>query len=962
MSETVKRRIYWLPSALFVVLVALFICLGLYLHDDDRAARVSKARSVGQQVSNSLHVYSQERYQALINLMQNWPSFMPNPTDWFNAEAMALLGMQGGYSALAYADKDGIIRWITRPKDVKNTLLSDAIVGQPLMATGLKMQPSDELFANTLTYGLDRHYYLLAGRAVSPQEPQHGFVIAVFDVERILSSMMGELVGPQFNFELADQDAILLTSGQLDSGPTVVSPAPIGFMGRTWTLRMQSQVSGVSPGLIIAVIGFVMSLAACWVFHKQLKGAVKLSASQQRYKTASEVSLDAILIYQLKQKDFALVEANLYAKRLFAGDIRAIRHDCLSEQLHKLGHGKIFTDVQRVFSTDIPYEDYLEIKTRLIAPQWLKIQVVKAENTLAITLRDVSERFNAQRALKQSEEKYRRLIDGMYRHFVYTKTLEHSFVYVSAGVEDILGYTVDEFCTKERQFVRQIPDETLQIRHRIRNGEKPDPYLVHYLGKDAEMRVIEFADTPVMDENGKLIAVEGIARDVTKEQALQAEVYYQANHDQLTGLMNRYAFDSQLKELIVNVRNGQQRAVMCFIDMDRFKLVNDSCGHPAGDRLLTEVAKIFSRHVAEKDLLARIGGDEFCMIFFNQTLIEVKEKLDTLLKDIANYRFIYNDKLFFVGASIGVIEIDSANHTAAEFIKAADNACYQAKYLGRNRYYVHEPSKEQQELDVAESETLSLLQHAIEYDAFELYCQPIVPMSASDNGLHCEVLLRLESREGHMVSPGMFIPLAERHGLMNKVDWWVVNKTLTLLENNAKQCEQLAKIAINLSGITLGDEVLLRHIIQRVQNSSVPAEKLCFEITETTAVTNLSAAQGFIQSLRALGCHFALDDFGAGMSSFMYLKNLDVDYVKIDGSFVRNIARDQIDLATVTAINNIAHSMGKKTIAEFVVDEHTCDVLRALSVDYGQGFALGKPQPIMQLLDAQQTRLVLLSK
>ena len=919
--------------------------------EEERQARISKASSVAQQVKISLEVFSQEREQALVNLMRTWPTYEPNPVDWFNAQAVSLMGMQRGFSSLVYADQNGIVKWVVSPEFGVETRLDNSLVGQHLNVTGLRLLADAETFSHALIQSNHNgHNYVAVGRAISPQEPEHGFIVASFDINTILTVMLGELVGPQFTFEIIDSDQVLFASGDFIDDSSVVEPEVMSFVGRQWQLRMQSQITGFNAGFVVTLVGILMSVVVTWFFHKQLIGAFKLSMSQQRYKTASDAALDAIMIYQPKAGDFTLVEANTYAIRMFAGDIRKICHDPLSKQLVTLGQGELFSAVSQVSETGRPLEHYVQIRTRLITPEWMKIQVVKAGDNLAITVRDVSERFKAQRELQKSEEKYRRLVDGMNRHFVYTKTKSHDFIYVSAGVKPILGYAPEEFCQVEKNVLHQIPDATFSIRREIKVGRKPEPYLMHYMGKDGDIKVIEYADTPVLDSDGSLIAVEGIARDVTKELELQEEVAYQANHDQLTGLMNRYAFDNQLKSLISRVDKGEESAVMCFVDMDRFKLVNDSCGHPAGDRLLKEIALLFSTHVAEKDMLARIGGDEFCMIFRNQTLDDVTRKLDTLLHDISNYRFVFEDNIFFVGASIGVIEVNTHNHTAAEMIKAADNACYQAKYLGRNRYYIYQPTQEQQELDVAESQTLSTLHLAIQGDGFELYGQPIVPLHGRDEGLNYEILLRLKEANNQLVSPGLFIPLAERHGLMNKIDWWVVDNTLAFLESVPLHVESLAKVAINLSGITLGDEALLRKIVQRVQASLVPAEKLCFEITETTAVTNLTAAQGFITTLRDLGCRFALDDFGAGMSSFTYLKHLDVDYVKIDGSFVRNMARDPIDHATVKAINSIAHSMGKQTIAEFVTDMETSDALKALRVDYGQGFALGKPVPVEGML------------
>lgn len=977
MFKRVNHRVYALPTMLFLLLAALFVSAGVYIQKDEKLARISKAHSVAEQVKISLEVFSTERLQAIQNLMVNWPTFEPNKVDWFNAQAMSLMGMQKGFSSLVYLNQAGIIQWVTTPSAGTKKRIDNRLIGQSMDALGLVISPYSEVFTSALVYSPETgHHNILIGRAISPQEPEHGFVVAGFDVQTILGVMLGELVGPQFNFELTSLKSLLFKGGELVDDSTVVTLPTFDFIQRPMVLSMQSQLSPYNAGGLIILIGTLMSALVSYVFHKQLKGAVNLSVSQQRYLTASEASLDALLIYQPVNGDFVLVEANSYSRYLFRGACEVLSAMSLAEQTHYLEMSNQFTNATQVADSGVPFESHIAVSSDKIAPDWLKVQVVKAGTNIAITVRDVSERFRAQQDLKHSEERYRRLVDGMHRHFVYTKTHEHSFVYVSAGIDKILGYQPDDFCANESRYVLQVPDETFDIRQTIARGDKPEPYLVHYRGKQGNEHILEFSDTPVIDGEGNLVAVEGIAKDVTNEIALQQEVYFQANHDQLTGLLNRYAFDTQLREILKEISASSadenefplmnkvasidsfqrsplshKRSVMCFVDMDRFKLVNDSCGHPAGDKLLKEISTLFSQYVKRNDLLARIGGDEFCIIFRNQSLAEVTSCLDELLVAISNYRFVYDDKLFFVGASIGVIEINESTKSAEALIKAADNACYKAKHLGRNRYFVFCESDQQMAIDDSENQILQALHRALQDDGFELYSQAIMPLSSmpsSYNAIrpHYEILLRLKAKDGELISPGLFIPLAERHGLMSKVDLWVVENTLNTLERHPDHIEKVGKVAINLSGITLGDEIALHAITQRMQRTSVPAEKICFEITETTAVTNLNAAKQFISTLRNIGCSFALDDFGAGMSSFTYLKNLDVDYVKIDGSFVRNIVHDPIDHATVTAINNIAHSMGKLTVAEFVVDSATADVLRALRVDYGQGFVLDKPKPL----------------
>jgi len=980
MFTRINHRVYALPTMLFLFLSILFISAGIYLQEDEKSVRISKAQSVAQQVKISLEVFSTERVQAVHNLMLNWPTFEPNQVDWFNAQAKSLMGMQKGFSALAFTNQDGIIKWVATPEIGIRKRIDNSLIGMPMQVLGLHVDGLSEKLDSALLYSNDtQHHHILIGRAISPQESEHGFIVAGFDVQTILGVMLGELVGPQFNFELASQDEVLFSSGELIDDGTIVSLTPFPFIERPLTLTMQSQFSPFNAGLLVITIGLLMSALVSYVFHKQLKGAVNLSDSQQRYLTASEASLDALLIYQPALDDFSLVEANSYSKFLFRGACDALGSMTLSEQTRYLGISDTFESAVHVAKSGVPYEAHIAIDSSDIALEWIKIQVVKAGDNIAITVRDVTERFRAQQALKHSEERYRRLVDGMQRHFVYTKNADHSFQYVSAGIEKILGYSANEFCENESRIVRQVPDQTFEIRQTVASGEKPKPYLVHYMGKAGDPYIIEYSDTPILDEHGLLIAVEGIARDVTKEVALQEEVYFQANHDQLTGLLNRYAFDDQLRQILHETTSDKndlkstneivelesiatfikddylhhhtQESVMCFIDMDRFKLVNDSCGHPAGDKLLKEISNVFRQYVNSNDLLARIGGDEFCMIFRNQSIEDVSKRLDKLLAAISSYRFVYDDKLFFVGASIGVIEINKNTQSAEALIKAADNACYKAKHLGRNRYFICRENDSQMAIDDSDNQVLNALHQALQSDGFELYSQAILPLTGPSETQaaqlqHYEILLRLNANDGSLISPGLFIPLAERHGLMNKVDLWVVDNTLKMLEQNPAHIDKVGKVAINLSGITLGDEMALHKITQRMQSTSVPAEKICFEITETTAVTNLNAAKHFISSLRDIGCSFALDDFGAGMSSFTYLKHLDVDYVKIDGSFVRNIVHDAIDHATVTAINNIAHSMGKQTVAEFVVDSATADVLRELKVDYGQGFALDKPKPL----------------
>lgn len=470
--------------------------------------------------------------------------------------------------------------------------------------------------------------------------------------------------------------------------------------------------------------------------------------------------------------------------------------------------------------------------------------------------------------------------------------------------------------------------------------EQKTPYFQLLNIKQHEQRVwLKLQIVPMPD------GVAVTLQDVSKEQQLQQKIMYQANHDQLTGLVNRYAFSQQLESAL----QQPEHCHLCYIDMDHFKVVNDTCGHLAGDELLKRTAGILKSVLLEHDVLARVGGDEFCMLLKGADLDAVKLRLKALFDRIAQFRFLWEEQAFSIGASIGVVSLDGSLRDVQSALKAADAGCYLAKASGRNRYFI--VGEQKSALDHLEEERncLQLVRAALLNNGFELYAQPIVPLRTMEL-VQFEVLLRLFRPDGTPVSPGMFIPLAERQGMMKEIDLWVIARVLQQLERFDGSLDKIGKIAINISGTSLGDPLFLQQVKQLLLASSVSTSIICFEITETAAVSNLAQAQAFIAELRQLGCTFSLDDFGVGMSSFGYLRDMQVDYVKIDGSFVRNMQTNHTDAVMVKAISDIAHSLGKKTIAEFVSDDATGMMLRDMGVEYGQGFGLGKPIPILNAL------------
>lgn len=426
-------------------------------------------------------------------------------------------------------------------------------------------------------------------------------------------------------------------------------------------------------------------------------------------------------------------------------------------------------------------------------------------------------------------------------------------------------------------------------------------------------------------------------------------VYYMAFHDPLTGLANRYEFESKLIKILDDVKlNPDSQYCLLYIDLDQFKVVNDTCGHPAGDDLLRQVSVILSQSLKKDGFAARIGGDEFTIILENYTIEMASEFAETLLRNLAEFRFNWMDKIFVIGGSIGIIRISSKIETINEILSMADMACYAAKEAGRNRAHIYIEDDRQMTFRMQEMQWLSRLNESLEQDLFTLYKQPIVsvPYNKDTSVLFYEFLLRLKTSTGSLIMPDVFMRAAERYNLMPSLDRWVVENAFRYISKNfgtREERKQETRFFINLSGASMSDNNFFHFTFKKMQEYGIEPGLICFEITETVAISDFKKAIDFIKEVRSRGSYFALDDFGSGMSSFSYLKNFTVDYVKIDGSFVRDMKDDPLDYAIVESINKIAHIVGLKTIAEFVEDESTMEILEKLGIDYAQGFGIARP-------------------
>jgi diguanylate cyclase (GGDEF)-like protein len=478
------------------------------------------------------------------------------------------------------------------------------------------------------------------------------------------------------------------------------------------------------------------------------------------------------------------------------------------------------------------------------------------------------------------------------------------------------------------------PLQDVEVRWRCLNGR---------------VKVMRVSATPVLDANGVFRGFRGAARNVTEAHRMAARLGYQARRDALTGLMNRRAFEERLSRVLDTARAERVTHALCYLDLDQFKIINDTCGHVAGDELLRQLGRLLSRATRQRDTLARLGGDEFGLLMERCSLVHARRVAEELRAAVENFRFVWDGTAFAVGVSMGLVPVTPTTDGITELLQHADSACYAAKDRGRNRIHVYTSNDAEMVRRRGEMRWAVQITRALEEERFCLHYQPIARLGRLGDSTHCELLVRMQDESGRLIPPGEFLAAADRYQLSTRLDRWVVGTACKWLAEHQNQCGRLELCAINLSGHTLGDAQALDGIIDDVEQAQLPLEKLCFEVTETAAIANLASATSFIEKLRARGCRFALDDFGSGVSSFAYLKNLPVDFLKIDGAFVRQMLANPVDCAMVRSINEIGHVMGKRTVAEFAENEAIVAELRKLGVDYAQGYGVGRPQPLEQM-------------
>ncbi len=526
--------------------------------------------------------------------------------------------------------------------------------------------------------------------------------------------------------------------------------------------------------------------------------------------------------------------------------------------------------------------------------------------------------------------------------------------YLNPIAEQLTGWTTATARGLPMQAILRMVDETnrklapnpIEVVLREERTIEAASTLLLVRNDGSEVPIMQSA-APIRARGGEISGVVLVLHDVSRERQYVAKLSYQASHDSLTGLINRGEFEHRLSLALNSAAQlGRHHAVM-YLDLDQFKVVNDTCGHAAGDQLMRQVSAVLQHRLREGDTLARLGGDEFGVLLENCAPDNALRIADGLRQTVMDCHFAWETRSFNIGVSIGLVNVEDGLFTLTDILSAADTACYMAKEKGRNRVQVYHAEDRELSMRQGEMEWIGRLQKALEEDRFVLYAQDIAGLDPARKPVdHCEILIRMLDEKGELVPPMAFIPAAERYNLMPSIDRWVVRNAFAIIaRQQAEKASDPGIFAINLSGASIGDERFLDYVREQFVHFAVSPQSICFEITETAAIAKLDKATHFINQLKSLGCLFSLDDFGAGMSSFAYLKHLPVDFLKIDGGFVKDMADDPIDRAMVEAINSIGHVMGKQTIAEFVDGERVIRLLREMGVDFAQGYGVAKPRP-----------------
>jgi diguanylate cyclase (GGDEF)-like protein/PAS domain S-box-containing protein len=573
---------------------------------------------------------------------------------------------------------------------------------------------------------------------------------------------------------------------------------------------------------------------------------------------------------------------------------------------------------------------------------------------LVTVARDITHRKSLEASLGRSKLQARITLESI-GEGVITADRNGTIDYLNEAAEQLLGVTrasgvgrrlldlltlVDEV---DRSSLGDPVAKCLSERKRVNLGRR-----AFLLSKGSEREFsTELTASPIRGPDGQVAGCVVIFHDVSELRGLAREMSYQASHDALTGLVNRLEFERRLGAALDSARGEGVGHVVCYLDLDRFKLVNDTAGHIAGDNLLREISSLLKQRVRDSDTVARVGGDEFAMLLAGCPLDKARQIADDVCQAVAGHQFAWQDHMFDVGVSVGLVEVNKDSGSAESVLSAADSACYVAKQQGRGRIHVYSSRDEVVARERGEIQWLQRLQRALKENGFELYVQPIIALGGRGrDGPAAEILLRMRDEHGAAIAPVHFLASAERYQLMSHIDRWVVQASLTALAGGAPHLPAGRTCNINLSAQTLGDDDFLEFVVDVLDHTGVSPERICFEARESAVVSQLDHAQRFINVLHGIGCKFALDNFGSGIGSFANLKNLSLDYVKIDGTYTRNLEQDTVNREMVSAMVKLARTLDFQVVAEQVEDQESFETLRTLGVDFVQGFVVERPRPL----------------
>ena len=567
---------------------------------------------------------------------------------------------------------------------------------------------------------------------------------------------------------------------------------------------------------------------------------------------------------------------------------------------------------------------------------------------------DITDRKLMEDALYQEKETAQNVLQSI-GDGVITTSPKGNVQYINPSAEKLTGWPLQDAKDKPLVEVFRITEtekleSTNNIIRTVNQSEKVVslPHSSNLITGENSLCPIEGSIAPIQNYNREIVGNVLVFRDVTQNEALARELSWQATHDYLTGLVNRREFEVRLASTISLAKEDNHQHTLGYLDLDQFKIINDTFGHGAGDELLRKLSTLLSGQLQNADTVARIGGDEFGIILNQTALDDSVHIFENLLNSIRNFRFPWKEEELSVGCSIGLVAIDDSSQNVNELLGAADAACYAAKESGRNRIQVYQADDNQLQAQRGQRQWATIINRALEENRFILYKQAITPThNAPHQAPHYELLIRMVNEQGELVSPASFIPAAERYGLMPQLDHWVIKNFFEAYQNHEYLRKDEHIYAINLSGLSITDESFLVYLKEQFTLFNISPTNVCFEITETAAISNLANAVRLIEEMKALGCLFALDDFGSGMSSFAYIKHLPVDYLKIDGIFIKNIIKDPFDSSLVACMNQIGHEFGMKTIAEFVEDEKILNRLEDLGIDFVQGYCIDEPSPLI---------------